>query len=100
MDSTLQTTRHDRDTSVLNADRLRYDTNVGPVERGVSIVLGGSLVGLALVKRTLPAGLVGALLGAPLLARGVIGHCSLYRALGINTAGRPGAKTRPAVLRG
>lgn len=94
------TRQHDHETAILEAETLRVDTNVGPIERGISVLLGGALLANAFVRRTLGSSLLGAFVGAPVLARGVTGHCSLYRALGINTAAPPFTKTRPEVLRG
>ena len=91
---------HDRDTAILDADRLRFDTNVGAIERGISVLAGGSLVALAAYKRSLPTSIAAALVGLPLIARGAVGQCMLYRAFGLNTAGKPGSTTRPEVLRG
>ncbi len=101
MRSVEKTTHHDRDTAVLRADKYGFlTTNVGPIERKISTVIGGSLIGLGLYRRTLGSGLVAGLIGMPLLLRGALGHCALYQALGINTAGASGSTTRPRVLRG
>ena len=61
-------------------------TNVGGKERGASAILGGALALYALAKRTAPA-VVGGLIGSALLYRGLSGHCPVYGALGIDTAG-------------
>src|SRR5436190_3786082 len=87
MKSTVETKHHDRDTAVLNADRLRRDKNVGPLERAVCCFLGGSLIGLAAWQRSLRTGLVVGLVGGPLLLRGITGRSALYHLLGIDTAG-------------
>lgn len=58
--------------------------NVADVERIASTVAGGALAGWSLLGgRIRPLSL---LAGASLIYRGLTGHCSLYRALGINTA--------------
>lgn len=58
--------------------------NVSDVERIVSTVAGGALAGWSLLRgRIRPLPLVA---GASLIYRGLTGHCSLYRALGIDTA--------------
>lgn len=58
--------------------------NVADIERIVSTVAGGGLAGWSLLGgRIRPLTL---LAGASLLYRGLTGQCSLYRALGINTA--------------
>ena len=59
--------------------------NVGKIERIVSAVGGGALIGYAIKKRTIGGTALG-LLGASLLYRGATGHCEAYRKLGINTA--------------
>lgn len=61
--------------------------NVGMVERVASAVAGGTLVGFGLAKRSL-RGLAMAAAGGVLLARGVRGRSRVYRAFGVNTAGR------------
>ena len=100
MRSSVKSTHHDRDTAILDADRLGFIKNVGTVERGISTLVGASLVGLAAWRRSIPTGIVAALVGAPLIARGALGHCALYKALGINSAGTYGSKTGPRMLRG
>jgi hypothetical protein len=60
--------------------------NVGPTERIASLLGGGALAGLGLSCGS-PTGLCLALVGAALAYRGLSGHCHLYEALGVNTAG-------------
>jgi hypothetical protein len=60
-------------------------TNVGEVERWVSVAVGGLLAAAALRR----GGLGGAILaatGAMLVKRGVTGHCDVYEAVGVDTA--------------
>jgi len=59
--------------------------NVDQGERVASGVLGGTLVLLGLRRGTL-AGAVAAIAGGGLLYRAATGHCSLYQAIGRNTA--------------
>jgi uncharacterized membrane protein len=59
--------------------------NVGEDERLLSKIGGGLLVGIGLMRGG-PKGLILAGLGGALLYRGATGHCSLYHALGANTA--------------
>ncbi len=59
--------------------------NVGETERWASALIGGALALYGLTRGTF-AGLGLALLGGPLLYRGLTGHCDLYQALGMNTA--------------
>ena len=59
--------------------------NVGPRERAVSMLIGAVAVGCGLGRRDL-AGLLIASLATGLICRGVVGHCAVYEAVGINTA--------------
>jgi uncharacterized membrane protein len=61
-------------------------TNVGLLERIASGVVGGILIGVGLRRRGID-GIALAAGGAYLAARGVTGHCQLYRTLGISTHG-------------
>ncbi len=55
--------------------------NVGMDERHVTLVLGGMLTAMGLLRfRPLTA-----LLGGALVYRGMTGHCTAYQALGIDT---------------
>ena len=67
-----------------DADRSS-GVNVGTAERVASAVLGGTLVGVGLSRRSL-RGVAMAAAGGGLLARGVRGRSRLYRTLGMNTA--------------
>ena len=62
------------------------ETNVGHIERIASVLGGAALLGFALRKRN-AAGVLGGVLGAALLQRGATGHCHLYNAMGMSTAG-------------
>lgn len=59
--------------------------NVAGMERLISGAAGGGLILVGLLRRTVP-GVAVALLGAALLRRAVTGKCSIYRALGVDTA--------------
>jgi uncharacterized membrane protein len=72
-----------------NAERRR---NVGDLERALSAVGGGALALLALRRKGASRVAVG-LAGAELVRRGVTGHCRLYDALGVTTAGRLADRT-------
>jgi uncharacterized membrane protein len=65
-------------------------TNVSEVERWASAIGGGALAVYGLT-RVLSGGALGgavlALVGGALVYRGTTGHCNMYEALGINTAG-------------
>lgn len=63
-----------------------HEQNVGGTERKVSLASGAILAFLGLRRMDLP-GLVIAGVGGSLLWRGASGQCSVYRTLGINTAG-------------
>lgn len=79
-----------RETASLENAPSSAPVNVGEVERVASKVGGGVLVGLGLMQGGVK-GLAMAGLGASLLYRGVTGHCSLYTAIGANTADEHGA---------
>jgi uncharacterized membrane protein len=63
--------------------------NVGTAER-----IGSTIAGVALIARAVAQPTIGrialGIAGAALLQRGLTGHCSLYRALGIDTADSAG----------
>lgn len=59
-------------------------TNVGRVERALSVGAGLGLVALAFLRRT-PLALLGGLVGGALVGRGVTGVCFAYRQLGLST---------------
>jgi len=63
------------------------DTNISERERWASLVGGGSLVAYGLVKRNL-SGFALAAIGGGLMLRGASGHCEMYEAIGVSTAGR------------
>jgi len=60
--------------------------NVGQTERWVSALAGGALAIYGLTRRTW-GGVVLALVGGTLIHRGSTGHCYMYDAIGVNTAG-------------
>jgi uncharacterized membrane protein len=75
------------------------NVNVGEIERWASSIGGGALVfyGITrLVSRGWVGGAVLALVGGCLVYRGTTGHCDMYQALGINTAGT-GSSENPVV---
>ena len=59
--------------------------NVGDSERAASVAAGVILAPLGVWRRSTPGYIVAAAGGA-LLARGLLGHCLMYKALGIDTA--------------
>lgn len=67
----------------MNNDKI-VKTNEGGLDRGLRVLAGVVLLGLAVT------GVLGpwAYLGVVLLATGVLGWCPLYRVLGINTCPR------------
>jgi uncharacterized membrane protein len=69
--------------------------NVGQTERLGSIVGGGLLAAYGLVRGTL-GGLALAAVGGRLIYRGATGHCPMYGALHLSTAGRGPATGVPA----
>lgn len=66
--------------------------NVGESEQMASKIGGGVLVGVGLVRGGW-TGLLLAGLGGALLYRGVTGHCSLYQAIGADTAYEPNGES-------
>lgn len=75
------------------------EQNVGGTERKVSLASGAILALLGLRRMDLP-GLVIAGVGGSLLWRGMTGQCSVYRALGINTASDEERRGKSAAERG
>jgi uncharacterized membrane protein len=73
-----------------NVQKGTSERNVGEIERWASAIGGGALAVYG-VTRLLSGGALGgaalALLGGALVYRGTTGHCDLYEAAGINTAG-------------
>jgi len=75
-----------------DSQRTGGHVNVGDTERWMSLLGGGALALLGLSHRSLP-GLGLAALGGSLLYRGATGHCSMYQAMGVNTAEPRGPAT-------
>jgi uncharacterized membrane protein len=67
--------------------------NVAPVDRFISGIGGGALIGYGIFRRDWPGAIIGAL-GLPLLMRAVTGHSYLYKALDINTVQYVEAQSR------
>jgi DUF2892 family protein len=91
-------------TILFRGDRLMPDTaaradmrNVGELERVASGLGGAMLLGYGLARPSTLSTLL-AVGGALLVQRALTAHCSLYRALGIDTRGR--ATTPPRETRG
>jgi uncharacterized membrane protein len=59
-------------------------TNVGRLERTISILAGGLLMSAGLKRLSLPGTAVAAL-GFHLIRRGATGHCAMYHALNVTT---------------
>ena len=72
------------------------NVNVGQYERWASAVGGGALAVYGLTRGTY-AGVALALLGGALVYRGASGHCDLYQAMGVNTAGDATSGDNPNV---
>lgn len=67
--------------------------NVGTAERWMSVIGGSALAIFAAVHdmrghRISPLGVIMTMLGGDLIFRGTTGHCYIYQASGINTAGQ------------
>jgi len=65
------------------------EKNEHPIERGVRILVGLGLLGIAFFGPKTPWGFIGIL---PLLT-GALGSCPLYSLLGISTCGAASRKT-------
>jgi uncharacterized membrane protein len=76
--------------SLSSARRRDSEQNIGPVQRGASLLAGSTLVAVGLRRRGV-GGAVVALAGADLLYRGATGYCHLLGALEIDTNRRPTA---------
>jgi uncharacterized membrane protein len=75
-----------------NKSACSYENvNVGNTERWVSALAGGTIIAASAGRNF--RGLLGLAIGAGLVYRGMSGHCSMYQALGINTAAGRGKKT-------
>ncbi len=77
------------DVSALTGDEVTGSTpsqNVGQVERWACAVGGGALALYGVTRGSL-GGIALALVGAALVQRGVTGHCNVYEAMNVNTAG-------------
>jgi uncharacterized membrane protein len=71
-----------------NEEGMSKKTNTGDIERALSALSGGLLVGYALLNRSkfsLPLGLIGIVA----LYRGVTGHCPMYEQLQIDRSNNP-----------
>jgi len=66
------------------------DLNVGDAERWASLAGGGLLIACGLSARDRLCQVAMPLLGGMLAYRGLTGHCSVYGALGVNTARKDG----------
>ena len=66
-------------------------TNVGNIERWLSMLAGGALAVYGLRRRATPGG-AAALAGAALLYRGATGHCHVYEGLGVNRGNGSGGR--------
>ena len=69
----------------LQRPHLRGRTNVGSVERVLSVLGGGALALYGLRRRGAP-GTVAGLAGAMLVQRGATGHCMVYESMGVDTS--------------
>ncbi len=80
--------------SNVETEEVRYvsesecvDTNVGDLERWASVI-GGIALGLFGLYRRSPVASLLALLGGVLIYRGATGHCAVYQAFGLDSAGK------------
>lgn len=68
-----------------------FEMNVGRLDRLVRIAIGGSVVIYGAALLAMPLNLVAIAAGLILLATGLMGTCTLYSLLGINTGGKAAA---------
>lgn len=73
--------------------------NVGETERWASAIGGGALALYGLTRGTL-GGVALALVGGALVYRGASGHCNVYQAAGISTAGEAASDNPNVSVRG
>lgn len=67
--------------------KKKQDTNLGEMERWISLVAGAGLVAYGVSRRS-PGGLGWAAIGSGLAWRGASGHCNVYQAFGVDTRER------------
>ena len=69
-----------------------FAVNEGPLDRGLRVVLGATLLWLGYASGILtsPFSTMTVIIGAVVFVTGVTGFCGLYKLLNINTCGRPG----------
>jgi hypothetical protein len=72
------------------------EKNVGMVDRVIRIVVGFFVLGFGARYLDSPLNLVVAFVGFVIIATGVIGTCTLYSLLGINTGAIASPKQAPA----
>ncbi len=70
-----------------------FNTNISPTERFISGAAGGALLTYG-VKRGDALGVILSILGGGLALRGATGHCQVYDAMDINTAGEQSKQPR------
>jgi len=80
--------------------RVPYPANIGEAEQWLSVLTGLAVGWYGLRRGTQRGGGIGwgwLTLGGLLIARGVIGHCAVYRALGIDSSGADDNASRSGV---
>ena len=67
-----------------------FGVNEGNLDRGVRVILGGTLAWLGFASNAVTGGLATALgiVGVVLLVTGVTGFCAMYKVFGIDTCPR------------
>lgn len=82
---TLKSRAKGRGKEAVPASRHALAMNVGDTERMASVIGGSALILYGLLRRSW-GGILAALGGGALIARGATGHCNMYQALGVSTA--------------
>lgn len=78
--------RYARASQTANHANGHSHNNVAGTERVGSVIAGGAMAIYGLMRGGI-AGWASALLGSVMVHRGVTGHCEVYHAMGLNTAG-------------
>lgn len=64
---------------------MKFEKNVGMIDRAARIAIGFLIVGYGVTKLSVPWNVLAFLAGFAILMTGVVGTCGLYSALDIST---------------
>jgi hypothetical protein len=68
---------------------VSMESNVGKIDRIFRLIFGVAFVLVGLIYLAAPISYVVVVVGLILLVTGLVGYCSVYSILGINTVGHP-----------